>query len=287
MSPIYRHLLRCYPRAYRAQHGPELLATLAETGGRFSSREALALTTAGLRTRLSGRSGLSPWIDGLHLGLLLYLLLDRMASVPRLVFVLNHPASYLAVAAWAVLVVALLRGKAVVALASGVATCAGELLVTHLADGPLDSRLLPASAGRWAVLFVLLAVLAAARKRGIPTRGWPWALLVLPLLQLAVAVLPAFVPNASGLARLGFLMPSVLVFAALLGAGLLTRSVRWPLAATVHLALTATGVLIISRGESFILIGSSEVPYLPLLLGSLAVVVGFAVGYGRARDGLR
>jgi hypothetical protein len=91
----YRQLLRCYPRDYREQRGPEMLATLldgADPGRRRpAAREVAALLIGGLRARAGTApgSGTQAWTSALRVATLLLLThaaAQAAARAGRLVF---------------------------------------------------------------------------------------------------------------------------------------------------------------------------------------------------------
>ncbi|MDX6744920.1 hypothetical protein [Actinocorallia sp. A-T 12471] len=270
ISPAYRRLLLCYPRAYRAQHGPELLATLEETGDGFSPREALALAAGGLRTRFAPRPGASPLLDGLHLGLLIFVL-SQAVYLSRLF--LSSPAvlAYATFAAAVVCVVALLRGRALTALVTAVLAGAGEATLILIENGPFDSRLIPWSTAHWGAIVLFAALLVATASQDARPRAWSWALLALPAVPLAISTAAYFMPDFGSWSVVNFLLRDFALLPILLALGLLTRSLLWPLAATVHFALFATSDLLFSHGKALLLLGQTEIPLLPLLLSATAI----------------
>ncbi|GAB2852085.1 hypothetical protein GCM10022221_59330 [Actinocorallia aurea] len=284
MSPIYRRLLLCYPRDYRARHGAELLATLEETGRGFSVREGAALAAGGLRARLATRAGGSPWIDGLHLGLVLVTLGSlRMVLYP---LSLGHAIGYLSGAAMAVFIVAMLRARPRLALLSGFAAGSSQLVLFVQTDGPFDSRLIPAYAAWWTAQLGFAAFLVSARRRGFRPRPWPWSLTALLVAQMTPVLAGQFLPFVGGWG-LAHWVPSLLFFGMLLWAGVLTRSALWPFAAAVDLAVDATMSLLLSHGRGFVLVGQAEIPYLPLVVAAFAVATAVTVGCHRSPEAIR
>ncbi len=83
----YRLALRAYPAAYRAERGPEILATLAEMQGDRRSPEArqvVALIAGGVRAREAATTGgttAGMWAEGSRLAAFVLLLLAALRSM--------------------------------------------------------------------------------------------------------------------------------------------------------------------------------------------------------------
>ncbi|AGL16679.1 hypothetical protein [Actinoplanes sp. N902-109] len=89
----YGYLLRFYPRQYRDERGPEMLAVLAE-GGRPTLRERAALIVGGLRARLrtlEHRTVAGSWLSACYLAALALLLTGAAGELLRAV---ATPASW-------------------------------------------------------------------------------------------------------------------------------------------------------------------------------------------------
>ena len=84
---VYRLALRAYPREYRRERGPEILATLADMqGGRAAPdpRQVAGLLAAGVRRRgaeATGATRAGVWMEGCRLAALALLLLSAAASL--------------------------------------------------------------------------------------------------------------------------------------------------------------------------------------------------------------
>ena len=83
----YRLALRAYPAAYRAERGPEILATLAEMQGdrrRPEARQVVALIAGGVRAReavTTGGTTAGMWAEGCRLAAFVLLLLAALRSL--------------------------------------------------------------------------------------------------------------------------------------------------------------------------------------------------------------
>jgi hypothetical protein len=213
----YEWLLVTYPSAYRRAHGDEMLSTLldaARPDQRLPApREAVSLLLGGLGTRAHQAALQSPrrlWIDGLHLGVLLIVLVN-------LGHALQPPFRFpLWIALAAVTALAVLRGWTRTALIAATVTAlaAARPLLPPVAlpwwlPGYGDWSMV----ARYAVPALVLAVLAwpsIGRPRAwswwwllgpaaaaLPLAGQPWALaqaglevgLLLVVLVVAVAAL--------------------------------------------------------------------------------------------------
>ncbi|WP_329427701.1 hypothetical protein OG339_46510 [Streptosporangium sp. NBC_01495] len=114
----YRRLLRAYPKAYREQHGEELISTLMEAADpqarRPAPREMLSLLVGGfaVRVRSARPVGVPWWADGLHLGVVAVMTITFATKIPVL-FHLIYPA-WIALAI--MLTLAIVRGWTRVAL---------------------------------------------------------------------------------------------------------------------------------------------------------------------------
>lgn len=201
----YGWLLAAYPRAYRKEHGAEILATLAEAcrpGRRIPPlREVLALIRGGAVARVRGTAaGPVPWwADGIHLGVFVIALaicapgaanvLDAAAGLTTHFGFNYSPWWY----PWEDLLpmlaaLALMRGWVWPALASAALT----VLEILYFDGPTISRL-PLTvinvlyfsrALETTLVFAGLLVLAARQIRPrratrLRHRSWCWWLIVL------------------------------------------------------------------------------------------------------------
>jgi hypothetical protein len=182
----YERLLFTYPTDYRAAHGEEILSTLLEAARptqRWPSwRESTSLLLGGLRLRARQAAKESPtrlWIDGLHLGVLLVVLVNLGHALQ-----MQFP---LWIALVAVGALAVLRGWGRTALA---ATAIAALAVAR----PLLPQFglpwwLPgygdwSAVGRYLWPAVVLAVLAWPGVARLRPRSWWW--LLLPAAQAAL-----------------------------------------------------------------------------------------------------
>lgn len=81
----YRGLLRAYPPDYRSAYGEEIIGTLMEVSEpgreRPAVREMAALITGGLTARVRTATGNAVpwWVDGLHLGVLMVVLVNLIS----------------------------------------------------------------------------------------------------------------------------------------------------------------------------------------------------------------
>lgn len=203
-----RWLLVAYPRSYRRQHGPEILATLALTTrpGRIPPvREIVGLVRGGLATRpRHAAQGPVPWwADGVHLGIFILALAAFAPGSANLydavVGEIRHPG-FLFNPWWypwsnllpLLIALALMRGRVWIALPPAVAMAFGQIRFLYVSPAhhqgidlfpsvPLFD--LPASTPRQALpsLLILagLIVLAARRLPTLRHRSWCWWLPVL------------------------------------------------------------------------------------------------------------
>jgi hypothetical protein len=96
-----RVALRTYPPAFRRERGDEILATLAESGGRVAAREVLGLLAGGLRERGAAdrRAGFrGTAAAAARLAALVLLLLEALVSLAE---VAQRAAAHWRVGAWA------------------------------------------------------------------------------------------------------------------------------------------------------------------------------------------
>jgi len=189
----YRWLLRAYPAAYRTDHEREILSTLAEVsreGQRWpDAREARALVTAGMRSRVlaaGGGSARGLALDGLHLGAALLVAGNAVGAVFA-AYSGNSDGWHVALGlAWVVAFAALVRGGRVLPATAAVSAAALAVGLNYegLAAQPVQwfawatvvaGSLLPAG---------LIAVLAW--RHALPGRS-PLLLLV-PALPYALAM---------------------------------------------------------------------------------------------------
>ncbi|AWS43631.1 hypothetical protein [Streptosporangium sp. 'caverna'] len=114
----YRRLLRAYPRAYREQHGEELISTLMEAADpqarRPAFREMFSLLVGGfaVRVRNARPGGVPWWADGLHLGVVAVVTTTFATRIPVVLHFIHPVWAALAI----VLMLAIIRGWTRVAL---------------------------------------------------------------------------------------------------------------------------------------------------------------------------
>ncbi|HET9658012.1 MAG TPA: hypothetical protein VFP72_21850 [Kineosporiaceae bacterium] len=247
----YERLLRAYPATYRARHGQELVDTLLQTSaegqGYPSVREAVALVVEGMRLRVrqAAAAPVSWWRDGLQLGvgvLAVSLLLDRAPGAPP-------PFTPF----WLVMLLVAgltLRGRVTAALP--VALLAAFSMSPPLLHDRLPvevNQLLGNDFGIWDPAAPYLVVAAGLLILTVPTwrhgftrhpslRAWSWWWLLAPLGLLVtwnVGMILGVIgwnPHAWRL-LLGSL--EVVTLSAGLAASILSRDLRWALAAAVYL----------------------------------------------------
>jgi hypothetical protein len=203
-----RWLLAAYPRDYREQYGPEILATLAQSTrpGRIPPmREIIGLVRGGMATRPrhTAEGPVPWWADGIHLGIFVLALTAFAPGAANLYDAVageaQHPG-FLFSPWWypwsdllpLLIALALMRGRAWIALPPAVAMAFGQIrfLVASPARHqgidlfpaiPLFDQ--PASTPRQALpsLLILagLMVLVARRRPMLRHRSWCWWLPVL------------------------------------------------------------------------------------------------------------
>jgi hypothetical protein len=187
--------LALYPRSYRAEHGQEILATLAEATGPDRRvpplREIGGLLSAGAlaRVRATADGAVSWWADGIHLGVFVLALLAFAPNAVQLLHSFNEilqgeTATFYPVAWFPLLplaiAVALMRGWVWAALPPAVVMAIQYGRYFH------GRSLLPSLPHYGPVLFdgidalppllivVGLLVLAARGRRPLRHRSWLW-----------------------------------------------------------------------------------------------------------------
>ncbi|MFE9105281.1 hypothetical protein [Actinomadura geliboluensis] len=230
----YRLFLRAFPRAHRTQYGDEIVGTLL-TGtvrGVPSPRETAGLLMAGFAARVRAATTVPWWADGLQLGLLALALANLANGIA------DHASPWW-LAASAVLVGALLRGRALVALplALLVALSTGRAML--LGAESTGAFLGPAyhnwvSLAPYGVLAIGAVVLVAGRSgRPGELRARPVWWLLVPAAAVALTYLPGIWEYGETwqLVRAG--TEGVLLLAGVLATAI-ARSPRWALAAAVY-----------------------------------------------------
>jgi hypothetical protein len=267
-----RRLLRCYPPAYRADRGEEILGTLLEArqeGSRWPSfRDARSLVTGGLRARSAANRQL-PFGTNLRLAVILgvALWLSRMPAAQM------HVEPFWTRPAYAICALLVVATLAAIWFARRGVTI-GLALVTAVAIGLLTRHVDGQNAGAIAVFVlppvVLAAVVAAEPVR--PPRSWIW--------------LPAGFLTASALLYLqdlGFLHPTgsaaVGDGATLIMLGLVAAIVLWlitdarPLVAfIVALALAVDPGVALAAVDGWVTGPQGVVVLVPLAVGALVAV---------------
>ncbi|SNS28463.1 hypothetical protein [Actinomadura mexicana] len=231
----YRLFLRAFPPGHRAEYGAEMIDTLLDDTSRRapSPRETAGLLTAGFAARARAAAGEAGpwWADGAHLGLL-------TLALANLAYGLADHASAGWLATSAVLVVALLRGWALLALplALGVAFSTGRTMLVGSETTAWPPQFFGPAYHDWPSLapygvLALGAVALAAGRANLRARPLWW--LVIPAAALALTYLPGSREYGEiwQLARAG--TEGVLLLAGVLATAI-ARSPRWALAATLY-----------------------------------------------------
>jgi hypothetical protein len=289
-----------YPAEYRREHESEILGTLLEAAGsgrdRPSLRECVALLCGGLRTR-SRLAAASPGrlgADGLHLGVLLFLVLACGVGLRVLLGPVVFPGRMgiagdadLAYLQWAMLAIGLVAsawGRAQI----GLAAVAGFVAIQEIALHGVVARI-PVVPVNWVVVAALLAALAwHPRFRALHRpRSARSALLALGGAGLMTAI--SLAVDAAAMQRPG--LPLALIAASpqlvLPVAGLLVLAVagtdpRPALAAAVYVLATVAGLAQV--GFSIPLVGFEATEYwLTLLVSAGAAAAALAVAALSAR----
>ncbi|MFD1541340.1 hypothetical protein [Nonomuraea guangzhouensis] len=232
----YRRLLWAYPRAYREQHGDELLNTLMEAAApgarRPAIREALPLLAGGFAAHARDARSRAPWwADGLHLGVLAVATTTYAMKVDVLPHLIRPIWTALAI----LLMVAITRGRLLLALplATVAAFQAGGLLgrmgVPRFGPAYVEmSNVVP-----HVVIVAGLAVLVIGRRgKALPARSWLW--LLIPVLCWTLQYVDFSFPEELPwlLFRSGV---EVLALSAVLWATVAARDARWSLAAAIYM----------------------------------------------------
>lgn len=260
----YQWLLVTYPPAYRSAHGEEMIGTLLEAARPDQQlpapREAASLLLGGLRTRAHQAAVQSPrrlWIDGLHLGVLLIVLVN-------LGHALQTPSRFpLWIALVALGALAVLRGWTRTALIAATITA---LAAARPLLPPVPLPWWLPGYGDWSVVArygvpaAVLAVLAWPSIGRPQARSWWW--LVLP----AAAVLP-LEGQAWALAQAGLEVGLLLVVLVVSVAALDPRPA---IGAAVYLVPG-----LVDAAEETITTGAPST----LALGSWAVLAALMVGF--------
>lgn len=235
----YRLFLRAFPAGHRAEYGAEMLDTLLNDTSRRapSPRETAGLLTAGFAARARAAAGEAGpwWADGAHLGLL-------MLTLANLAYGIADHASPGWLVTSAVLVVALLRGWAPLALplALAVAFSTGRAMLVGAETTAWPPQFFGPAYHNWAslapygVLAIGAVALAAGRAGGqVNLRARPLWWLVIPAAALALTYMPGSREYGETwqLVRAG--TEGVLLLAGVLATAI-ARSPRWALAATIY-----------------------------------------------------
>jgi hypothetical protein len=246
----YERLLIGYPKSYRAAHGAELVDTLMEAappGQRVPSwRETSGLIVGGLRARARhAAAGSTPWwLDGLHLGVFVALLVTFSGSVLA-------RGTWTGLAVLILAVFATMRGRIWAALPMAVlaSTLAVWPFLNDVRPGAMRQAyvLMPGNvwlkAAPYLVPVVGLALLAALTVRAggrhrLRRRSWWW--LVVPATAGVFAGLsPLFPVGQVWVATLAVGQFFALVFALIATA--LARDARWVVGVAVFELSDAIG----------------------------------------------
>ncbi|WP_067461062.1 hypothetical protein [Actinomadura macra] len=244
----YRLFLRAFPPGHRLEYGDEILGTLLnDTPRRLPSpRETAGLLTAGLAARARAAAGEAGpwWADGAQLGLL-------TLALANLAYGIADHASPGWLIASAALVVALLRGWALLALplALAVAFSTGRAMLVGAQATAWPPQLFGPAYHNWVSLapYGMLAIgavtLAAGRVgRPLHLRARPWGWLVIPAAALALTYMPWTWEYGETwqLVRAG--TESVLLLSGVLATAI-ARSPRWALAAAIYVVPGVTSPL--------------------------------------------
>ncbi|GAB2842148.1 hypothetical protein GCM10027176_52570 [Actinoallomurus bryophytorum] len=265
----YGWVLALYPRSYRAEHGQEILATLAEATGPDRRvpplREIGGLLSAGAlaRVRATADGAVSWWADGIHLGVFVLALLAFAPNTVQLLHSFNenlpgatapfYPAAWFPLLPL-VISVALMRGWVWVALPPAVVMAVqygryfhGRSLLPSLPDYGPD--LFNGTDALPPLLIVAgLLVLAARGRRPLRHRSWLWWSPVL-LVVLGQPVFHWWADNSpiqtlwwpqittmSSPMRGIILVIQAAMFLLTIWATKVTGDLRWALATAVYLA---------------------------------------------------
>ncbi len=208
---LYRLALRAYPRGYRRERGPEILATLAEMqGGRAAPdlRQLAGLLAAGVRRRgaeATGATRAGVWLEGCRLAALALLLLSATASLHPIALDTwgSRPMAPGGLARWVVAALlplaaaaAICRRRDAIAVACSV-LAAGLFLAGQIGTGLLEGVGFPAgqdwlgSAYRVGAAIVLAAPAALlltglGRGRAPARRSLGW--LAIPFIVAALSI---------------------------------------------------------------------------------------------------
>ncbi|WP_157547859.1 hypothetical protein [Nonomuraea candida] len=245
----YRRLLLAYPRAYRRQHGDELLDVLLEEaapGRRVPVlREAWGLLVGGVRSRIAHQATGSARVGGLHLGVTAVAVVNLAALLP---YAQELPLWTL-LSALALLAIlrglprtafglTLLTGVKAVGLAAGrqwsdvtpLPVYPNALSGQALFEG---SDPLPVAAG-YAVVLIGLVLVASAR-RPVRARSWWWWAAVLPVAWAGPQWMSEETAYSISLSRMAV---EVALFGLAVAGGYLARDPRWALACGVYLLVS-------------------------------------------------
>ena len=187
----YRTLLRAYPPQYRAEHGDEIMDTLAQTTPAERSwpvwREARALLAAGLRMRAltsGGNSSRGLVLDGLHIGATLLVAANAALAVLAVTGSSSRGIDKLTGLAWVLAFAGMVRGGRLLPVA--LVAAAAALSITAQREGLF---FLPVQwyAWEWALAnhVLPLVLVAALARRGVAPARSP-LLILLPAIPYAV-----------------------------------------------------------------------------------------------------
>jgi hypothetical protein len=187
----YGWLLRLYPRHYRRERGPEMLATMldARESGQphRAGREVAGLVLGALRMRAGAATGVSPgqlWMSAVRLAVLFLLAQGTAASLTHAGLVVQRLVTG--------------QPEGISALGYAAATTAGALAVAAVAHGRYLVGVLGAAAGlvamQWAQLPVWLPVHSWLLFDTSFHDSWPFPLAILLALPLLVRR-PGRAPN--------------------------------------------------------------------------------------------
>ncbi|TYB43946.1 hypothetical protein [Actinomadura chibensis] len=238
----YRLFLRAFPPGHRAEYGAEILGTLMDDTPRRvpSARETAGLLTAGLAARARATTG-PWWADGTQLGL-------SMLALANLAYGIGDHASLTFLAASALLVLALLRGWALVALplALAVAFSTGRAMLVGAEATGWSSHVFGPAYHNWVSLapYGVLAIGAIALAAGGTgrLRARPLWWFAIPAAALVLTYLPwaREYGEAWQLVRAG--TESVLLVAGVLATAV-ARTPRWAVAAAIYVLPGVTSPL--------------------------------------------
>ncbi|GAB3677505.1 hypothetical protein GCM10027589_47730 [Actinocorallia lasiicapitis] len=259
---LYAALLRAYPKPHRDAHGPELLATLAETSpDRISLHESTALLRGGFLARLRQPADRPALLDGLAIGLLAITLQGVNGVLP------GGGSVTIAEVLGALLPLAIMRGWAFAAFGLALVAAAKVAKRTYF-----DPDTIPYGAGHYPLVPAIVGIvvlvggcgiLAFARLRGARTARRSWLWLVWPLQYLPFTHWGGHFGGMTTFMTQQYFLPMLL----LLIATLITADRRWAIGAALYCTYTLSFWLY----QPFALMGQFPISGFELTFAALTV----------------